>query len=242
MKNYLSTINRGIALGLVLIIGLSVYLIHDAMAFTRRETETIRLMIEEFLTTTEQLHHDLYTAESQDRLQALINDYLNTYYTDFRDRRAHPQQMNARQSAESSLLMLSQDTVSGMVGDISFTLIDIQSIQKQSTNAASIRFTMRVSGNGAPWEQYFNGAWANMVDWQRGFEFRNMIFLPGGGYGLVNRDATQSEEYSEDFEVEYQVNALLIREGGTWRWGTFSAWGHSGFRNIHHSAVVDIAR
>ena len=102
---------------------------------------------------------------------------------------------------------------------------------------------MRVSGNGAPWEQYFNGAWANMVDWQRGFEFRDMIFLPGIGYELIDRDPGPSEEHSEDFEVEYQVNALLIREGGTWRWGTFSAWAQSGFRTtIHHSAVVDIAR
>ena len=137
--------------------------------------------------------------------------------------------MSSRQSAEASLHSISHDTFHGMAHDVEFTLLSVTSIQKQSTHAVRASFDIRITGSGAPWARYFNGSWPNMVDNQRlNVRFNHMTFLPDGTPVLSHNDAEGNDEII-DFEREYQVTALLIREGGTWRFGELMSSSHGMF-------------
>ena len=240
MKKFTIKMNRGIALGLALLIGLSLYLTYDTMAFNRREADVIHEMITTFLSSIEQLHVDMNAAVLPREKQLVTADFLSTHFTNFRPPGYHHQRPSTLQMAQNSLRQFSEPHFQGVVDSVNFTLLEISSIQKRSTHAASVTFDMRISGYGMPWNHYFSGVGLGIADPMHGHESLRNILTAQGGDTMAMFDPgilRDAEVEPMEFENEYRVTAWLIREGGTWRWGNIDMWPATLVRGQMHVSV-----
>ncbi|MCL2603118.1 MAG: hypothetical protein FWD90_01410 [Defluviitaleaceae bacterium] len=179
MTHFLAKINRGIALGIFMLIGLAVYFVIDARAF-EGEAYEIRDAVVEFTDALNELHRG-FTPEAN-------SDFIRRFFTEYREAGRHPGIQSALQRAESTLEAFAELEPESLPASISFELSEITAIQKQSANAARVHFEVNFTATDVTEQtQIFTG------------------FVRGrfGGQGFT-------------------VDALMLREGGEWRFARAS--------------------
>lgn len=140
MFQFLAKINRGILLGVCMLIGLAVYFAVDARAF-EGEAYDIRDVIVDFVEAVHDLNQE-FTPEAN-------RAFVDRFFTEYRKPYWHPVVSSVRQNVEISLEELTERPPEYQPPYIAFTLDEIYAVQKQATNAVSVRFTMDVNIRGA---------------------------------------------------------------------------------------------
>ena len=203
IKRFLSRMNRGIVLAVVLLIGMSIYFVIDARAFDR-ERDAIEEMIEGFIVQANRINAlilDLPYEEVRDEIDAFIEEFFIEYRAGYHGRHFR----TARQSAESGLQTLSQMPEDMRTDEVELSLARITSMQKQATNAVRVRFYIDAEINSEAGLIFFNG-----------FSVTRYHFgTPGTTNVRINQET---------------VDALLIRSGGQWRFA--EVWHMGGMTTV----------
>jgi hypothetical protein len=186
MTPFLVKINRGIALGIIMLIGLAVYFVIDARAF-ESEAYDVRDTVLAFTEALEDLHKS-FTPEAN-------RDFLRRFFTEYREASWHPGVPSARQNAERSLDMFTGWAEENLPESISFTLLEITNIQKQSANAARVRLEISIQTSGTNEGTLFFNGFTDSDFWR----------LAADGTGVLTAET------------------LMLRDGGNWRFARVSS-------------------
>lgn len=236
MKKFLSRMNRGIALGIVLLVGLAVYLTADALAFGR-ETEEIHEFIAEYLEELERLNAVFFSSVEEgsqierEQMREEVTAFLSRYFVEYRasslgNVNLHTM-LSSKQRAKRALErvvdfyadyreMLLDGSVDGgfleeqfsqfVAESVEFRLVNIYSVRKQAPNAVRVNFSVRIEI--LPAVERF----AFFFDGFDGFSFR-----PHG---------------------DMTVSALLFRRGGEWRIANVQNFGFRNMTTVTHENVI----
>ena len=218
MIKFLRRSNRGLVLGLLLILGIAVYFVVDARAFERQRYE-VREAIVDFLAALEDINNLLASDAPQTQQRAEIDAFIARFYVDFRPPFHHHQSRTTRQAViENLAAALSDDDRPVFMNEKTFTLERVTNITKAATNAVSVQFEVRYEMEGRRDAMHFNGLHLNQFhSIHRHYEidaYGNLVFVDlwtpeyGTHTGTINFDVT------------------FIRSGGEWRIGNMwaSSW------------------
>jgi hypothetical protein len=188
MKKFITRMNRGLVLAIVLLIGLAVYFVVDARAF-ESEIETVRDVIVDFVAATNALNGDF----SEEASRAFVDRFIMEY----RPPTWHPSQQSLMQNVTQALDMFQTWPEQFFTSEATLNLLEISSIQKQSTNAVSVQFELTINVDNASIDD-------------------RITFFTGFGHGAFWVGIEQ-----------IRMDGLLLRTGGEWRFavGHTSMWG-----------------
>jgi len=218
MKNFLSRMNRGVALGLILIAGLGIFFTADAVQFSKEEP-VIKDMLTRFLEDAAKvsLLPEPYRDPGAEVPDSVLKDmaesgrkFAEQYFTNFR---TSPNEWPLKQSVldsignASSSLHLYNQREGETVQSLTFTLTEIGSIKKQASNAVTVVFTARLALSCTPNAGYFN-----LIQPVYGNHLFEHNYYDDAENGEVS-GGKEIKEYSQ--EITYSVT--LIRTGGEWK-------------------------
>jgi hypothetical protein len=148
LKGLLSRINRGIALGVVLLAGLAVYFVTDARAFDA-EVYKVRDVVFAFVDAVEELNHH-FSAEGG-------AEFAERFFVEYREPHWHQNMMSLKQRVQRDLVSGSRSFDAPIPG-LAFTLSDSITVQKIATHGVRVVFMMDVENSQAEaHDSYFNG-------------------------------------------------------------------------------------
>ncbi|MCL2204175.1 MAG: hypothetical protein FWB88_09595 [Defluviitaleaceae bacterium] len=136
MSHFLSKINRGLALGMVMLMGLAVYFIADARAF-RGEPYAIWDTIVAFVDAVEELNREVSPGAQE--------DFVDRFYTEFRMAGWHPAQPSLLTRAEAALDTFAQTEGAHLPAPVAFHLTQIADIHRQASHMVRVQFSMQVN-------------------------------------------------------------------------------------------------
>jgi hypothetical protein len=206
MKNFFRKINRGVALAIILIVGLTVFFIVDAAAFEKEKPE-LKNFLEEFLEECAKINllPEQYRVPGADIPEDVIEaktketkDFVDKYFTEYNSRQ-HQYSVSTKQQIQWLTENMHQENQrnKNVIENLSYTLVDISGIQKQATNAVRISFTVSMNLSASPDVRFLN------------------ITQPVWGWGYMiysnNTDEIQS------MGSEFSMNITLFKVNGEWK-------------------------
>jgi hypothetical protein len=185
MYKFWAKMNRGIVLGMIMLMGLAVYFIVDARAF-EGEADEIKNMLFEFAHALEEINRE-FTPEAN-------CDFINRFYTEYREASWHPSIPSMKQSAENTLETFLTLAPEQQSRNTSFNLTEIFSINKLATHVMRVNFMINVTpGNHGSNE--------------------GILFFDGFNQAYFRWGAER-----------IHANAILIRTRGEWRFASVHFW------------------
>ena len=221
LKYFLRRVNRGIMLGIVLLLGLSIYFVVDARAF-EREMDDIQATLLAFTAATQQLNATLASDTSAAYQRQAVNAFLEEYFVEFRRWPRNHWMRTSRQEAVYALDDILAFPPGHFTGCVELTLTELSNMRKQATNAVQLTFVMRVTPPEGMHTTYFNG----FFNASSSVGFFDSI----GGFAMI------------DSGNELRVEAIMLRSGGQWRFADVTVWsGNHRLGPIFHS-FTEVAR
>jgi len=221
-KNFLLRVNRGIALAIVLIIGLSGFFVYDARRFSS-EIYVIRELLAAYLVAAEEMNYFLSnhnchlcpTSHDDAVCEAMtlhINEFTGRFLTQSNPRAGN--WFRSRADVASTLHNLARFTnfeYLDIAEEVNFSLGGINTLRRQGTNAVFVQFIVRVEVTGYNRSQYFSVFESNSL-WREARFFETDILIIEDEYELLTTS------------YETTVLAMLFKRGGEWRFAEINQW------------------
>ena len=210
MKNFLKKMNRGVALAIVLIIGLMAFFVVDAVTFSQEE-DAIKEFLVEYLEECAQVNllsveYRNFEAEIPDSVidakTKEIEDFVEKYYTEYK--RVNSSYYYSTKSSilnNTNYMFTNNRELNQYVEELEYSLVNISSIQKQATNAVRVSFNVNIKMRAAYDASFLN---ISRIEWGLWNYFRE--------YGNSHETDKIYEAYQEE-----QFTITLFKVNGKWK-------------------------
>lgn len=162
MSKFLKKINRGVALGIIMLIGLIVFFIMDSAAFAKEEPE-LKDFLDEYLEECAKInllpaqYREPGVSIPDEVIEAKTKEgkeFVEKYFTDYKRGNYYSDKENLLLTM-GSVYKTNRDSKYA-IKDFKYSLISISGIQKQSSNAVKIRFKANMTVSASPDAQFIN--------------------------------------------------------------------------------------
>jgi len=222
MKKIWKKMNRGVALAIILLVGLIIFFIIDNAVFAQEkpmlnewleefleETAKVNLLPEQYRVPGAEIPDDVIEAKTKE-----AKDFVDKYFTEYKSQ--YVSNSRKQQIIWLTDVMHEENRRMGnVIEDISFSLVNISGIQKQATNAVRISFTVNMIISASPSIRFLN-----LTQPVRGFSYTHNSF---------------TDEEIQNMSSEFSMNITLFKINGEWKIAESQQWG--GF-NSNHRVVV----
>jgi len=202
--NFLRRINRGIALGIALVIGLSCYLVYDGIAF-KDEREAIKQTIEDYIKAMESFmilpgrYREIGVKVPDSIIEKKLEEnkaLVSKYFSDTRIR-----DYSFRESVFRDLeYMLKDNQKTGdKVKNVESKIKNIKSITKHGSNLVTVEATVTTTMTATQSAGFFN-----------------VFYSFGGGYYMKEPGGTPIEKVFINHGYESTFTCEMIKQNGSW--------------------------
>ena len=207
MKSFLKKMNRGVALAIVLVIGLGGFLIVDAVTFSKEEP-ILKEFLEEYLQEYSQiiLLPEQYREIDADIPDDVINakneeskKFIEKYFTEYNTNNRNYNNSSMQNITNGLKFIFQYNKDNGYcIKNAECSLSNISSIQKQGTNAVRINFKVNMKVSASPQAQY--------------------VFLTQTYSSVDNRynNSTDSKNIADE-TLESDFTVILLKINGNWK-------------------------
>lgn len=208
MKSFLKKMNRGVALAIVLLAGLIIFFIADNAVFAKeepmlkdwleeylQECEKVNLLPEEYREAGANVPDEVIEAKTQE-----LKDFVEKYFTEFkRYDNAYYTSAKKQMNLLADAMFKENKSTGNTIQDVQFSLVVINGVRKQATNAVLLHFRVNVNITASPQARFVE------------------IARPGwNAIPIMGRTTGSTNEVQEMTNV-YQTAVTLFKVGGVWK-------------------------
>jgi len=223
MKSFLKKMNRGVALAVILLIGLIIFFIIDSVTFAKEEPALkdlleellddcvkINLLPEEYRKPGAEIPDGVVEAKTQE-----FKDFVEKYFTEYK-RVNSPYYYSTRAGllTRAEFMFESNNSSGYFIKDIEYSLVSISGIQKQSTNAVRISFKVNMKVSASYNAQYIF-----------------LTSIQSHGFDRYS-DNNQARDEIKSESMEYDFTFILFKINGKWKIAESQDYGYRGGRMV----------
>ena len=201
MRMFCSRINRGIVLGILILISVSAWIFCSTVQFNR-QLDTIKIFIDEYVSALESLNMIIATG-SESEMRSHVDGFLSDFFV------AHDGDPSIQLMSDKDWLAQQLEELmhpaTGRIASVSFTIEEIHTIQQVASNAAEVSFAISTEGITHDVTSVFDGS---MRDFPRMFDGSMNNWPP------FNRG--QDADMAPGWRGGGNLDALLYKNDGEW--------------------------
>jgi len=159
INGFLSRINRGIALGLLVLITVAVWFLMSTIQFNR-QLDTVKSFISDYVDALEPLNM-VITTGYESEMRAHVDGFISNFFVTYSRNISSPLRFMGSKSFVTQQLEELMHPDTGRIASVSFTLREIHTIQQVATSAAEVSFTISLEGVTYNASRVFDGTFNN---------------------------------------------------------------------------------